>query len=73
MQEVDETLFCKKYLSVLKAKRNYSKNRQDWYNTKKFNNNQEVKKSDSESATKKTETDTSPSTSNFICSRLSWY
>ena len=68
MQEVDETSFCKKYSSALKAKKkNYSKNRQDWYNKKIFNNNQEVEKPDGEPATKKTKTDTSPSASNFIC------
>ena len=58
MQEVDETSFCKKYSSALRAKKNYSKNRQDWYNHIFSNNNREVKKSDGEPSPKKTKTDT---------------
>ena len=67
MQEVDETLFCKKYSSALKAKKNYSKNKTGLVNQILFNNNREVKKSDGEPATMKTKTDTSPSASHFIC------
>ena len=58
MQEVDETSFCKKYSSALKAKKYYSKNRQDWYNQIFLNNNREIKKSDGEPAPKKTKIDT---------------
>ena len=32
MQEVDERSFCKKYPTVLKIKKDYSRNRQGWYN-----------------------------------------
>ena len=67
MKEFDETAFCKKYSSALNAKKNYSKNRHDWYNQIFLNNKRKVGKPDGQPATKKTKTDTSPSASNFIC------
>ena len=59
--------FVQKYLSVLKAKENYSYITQDRYHHIFFDDNPEVKKSEGKSFIKNTKTDSSPSASSFIC------